>query len=147
MENNLELRKLILNQPEYWMEKINAEIYDELIRYKKSNNLKKQDLAKQLDISPSRLSQILSDEDYNYNLETLFKIIIKLGKFPVMNFENQDSYILKEEKEHQQKYAEHEFSLADLMAFKPIKFPRGRRKVIQMNSNQSNVYQPELKQA
>lgn len=75
-------RKDILNEPSYWVEDLNGKIYDALIRYKETNNLKQKDLAKLLDITPGRVSQILNSGDINFSYEKMVSIILKLGYFP-----------------------------------------------------------------
>lgn len=96
MENRKEFRKKILNQPEYWIEKLNMDLYDALIEYKEANKISKGDLANYLGISAGRLSQILNDGDSNFNTSTLFSILLKIDKFPLVNFIGKDIFINEE---------------------------------------------------
>jgi len=75
-------RKEILNQPGYWVEDLNGKIYDAIVRYMVKNNLKQKDLAKLLEITPGRVSQILNSGDINFSYEKMVSIILKLGYYP-----------------------------------------------------------------
>ena len=56
-------RKKLLNQASYWKEGINGYLYNAILTYMQKHNMKQKDLAKHLEISPGRLSQILNDTE------------------------------------------------------------------------------------
>src|SRR5690554_5682255 len=91
-------RKRILDEPTYWIEKINGLLYDAIVNYMEANNLKRKDLAEYLNISRGRVSQILNNGESNFSLETLIKIVLKLYKFMVVDFEDKEAFLLKEKK-------------------------------------------------
>ncbi len=88
MKNKLAIQEKILNQPSYWTEGINGILYDAILTYKQENNLNQTQLAKHLSISKGRVSQILNEGAVSFSLEKIIKISLKIGKFPVFNFEN-----------------------------------------------------------
>jgi predicted XRE-type DNA-binding protein len=83
----------ILNQPSYWVEKVNASIYNSIIEFMEENKMKKKDLAVHLGISKGRVSQILNDGNINFSIEKVIQIALKVGVFPDFNFENKDAYL------------------------------------------------------
>lgn len=110
MTNNSSNREQILNQPAYWVENINAFLYDAIVGYMEDNNLNQKQLAKHLDLSTGRVSQILNDGEINYSIEKIVEIALKVGKFPNFKFENKEAYLAKEKKEVLKKYTEFIFS-------------------------------------
>ena len=97
MENRADIRKSILNESSYWIEKLNIDLYDALIIYQEKNHLSKGELASYLGISKGRLSQILNSGNSNFNTSTLVAILLKLGKYPHIEFIDQATFLEKEE--------------------------------------------------
>lgn len=132
MENNLDIRKSILDQPSYWTEKLNMDLYDALITYQESHKLKKGDLAKYLGISASRLSQILNDGESNFTTSTLFSILIKLDQYPKFEFVQKAKFLQNErEAKDLRKPIIIELNLND--QFFPTKKRAGRPKIIHLS--------------
>ena len=50
-------------------------------------------LAEHLGISKGRVSQFLNEGDINFSLEKIIEISLKIGKFPVFNFEDKEEYL------------------------------------------------------
>lgn len=134
MENRTDIRKSILNEPSYWIEKLNIDLYDALITYQEKNNLKKGELASYLGISSGRLSQILNDGDSNFNTATLFSILLKLGKYPQVEFVDQEVALLLEEKIREDKKCI-VIELNNTDRFYQPKSKAGRPKIIQLSPN------------
>ncbi|MGV8090353.1 MAG: helix-turn-helix domain-containing protein [Mangrovibacterium sp.] len=97
MSGNKNIRERILNQPSYWVEKINGHLYDAIVSFMEKHNMKQKDLAIYLDISPGRVSQILNNGDINFSLDKIIQIAIKIDKFPVFEFEDKSAYLKKVE--------------------------------------------------
>ena len=95
MKNKTDLQEKILNQPSYWVEGINGILYDAILTYMEENNLNQTKLAEHLGISKGRVSQILNEGDINFSLEKIIEIALKIGKFPVFNFEDKEEYMNK----------------------------------------------------
>jgi len=121
MTNNSSNREQILNQPAYWVENINAFLYDAIVGYMEDNNLNQKQLAKHLDLSTGRVSQILNDGEINYSIEKIVEIALKVGKFPNFKFENKEAYLAKEKKELEKKHTEYQFYLVYNNTFKESK--------------------------
>lgn len=85
----------ILNQPSYWVEKVNATIFNAIIDFMEENNMKNKDLAEHLGISKGRVSQILNEGDINFSIEKVIQIALKVGVYPEINFEKKEAYIDK----------------------------------------------------
>ena len=81
MKSN-DLQKRILEQPDYWIEGINADLYDAIVNFMEDNDMKQKDLAAHLEISTGRVSQILNDGNINFSIEKIIQIALKIGKFP-----------------------------------------------------------------
>lgn len=81
----------ILSQTGYWIEAVNGILYEAVIGYMENNNLNRTRMAEHLGISKGRLSQILNDGNINFSLEKIIEIAIKVGKYPVLTFQNIES--------------------------------------------------------
>lgn len=93
MNVNKNIREKILNQPSYWVEGINGYLYEAILTYMEENNMKRKDLAKHLDISPGRVSQILNDGEINFSIDKIIQIALKIGKFPDFKLQDKETYL------------------------------------------------------
>lgn len=91
------MRDKIISQPGYWVEQINGVLYDAIIDYMETHNMKRKDLAKHLGISKGRVSQIINDGEINFRLEKIIEISLKLGMVPHFNLEDKKEFLDKEE--------------------------------------------------
>ncbi len=96
MKENNRYREKMLANPTYWVEGINGLLYDAIVNYMEKNQMKRKDLARHLNISTGRISQILNDGDINFSLEKIIEIAIKVDKFPNFSFEDKEAYFEKE---------------------------------------------------
>ena len=83
-------REQIRDQPSYWIEKINGELYESMMNFMDSHNMNQKDLAEHLGISAGRMSQIINEGDINFSLEKIIRIALKLGKIPSFNFKDKE---------------------------------------------------------
>lgn len=100
MERNKSVRSAreeILNHPSYWVEFVNAHLYDAIINFMDANSMKQADLAKHLGVSPGRISQILNTGDMNFSIDKIVDIALKVDQFPVFKFESKTVYLKNEE--------------------------------------------------
>lgn len=88
----------ILNQPSYWVEGVNGSLYNAVLSYMEANDLNRTKLASHLGISKGRVSQILNDGEINFSLEKMIEIALKVGKYPVLEFQDKQAYLEKESK-------------------------------------------------
>ncbi len=91
----MSLRRLrMLKRPGYWVEEMNGQLYSAIVSYMGEKGLNQSELAKHLNISKGRVSQILNNGGINYSMEKLVEIAIKVGKFPrfelhdILEYEN-----------------------------------------------------------
>lgn len=103
MKNQNNIREKLLNTPTYWVEGINGLIYDAVVTYMEKHNMKRKDLAKHLDVSNGRVSQLLNDGDINFSLEKLIEIALKVDKYPNFLFEDKEEFIAREKRLKDQK--------------------------------------------
>lgn len=100
--NNVER---ILNESSYWVEGINGIVYDTIIKYMEDNNITKQsEIAKLLEVSASRVSQILNDGNINFSIEKIIELALKLDKFPVFEFIDKKNYLESLSNDHSIKF-------------------------------------------
>lgn len=96
MKNN-DLQKRILEQPDYWIEGINADLYDAILNFMDTNNMKQKDLASYLEISTGRVSQILNDGNINFSIDKIIRIALKIGLFPSFKFIDKKEFLEKKQ--------------------------------------------------
>jgi len=96
MKNNNKYREKILNSPAYWVEGINGLLYDAILTYMEKHDMKRKDLAKHLDVSKGRISQILNSGEINFSLEKIIEIALKVDKYPNFLFEDKSLFLEKE---------------------------------------------------
>lgn len=82
-----QIRENILNDPGYWVEEINGQLYDAIVRFMEDNNMTRSDLAKHLNLSKGRISQILNDGEINFSLEKIVSLLLKVDRYPIIRFE------------------------------------------------------------
>lgn len=87
----------IISQPGYWVEQINGILYDAIMDYMKTHNMKRKDLAKYLGLSKGRVSQIINDGEINFRLEKIIEISLKLGMVSHITPEDKSDFLAKEE--------------------------------------------------
>lgn len=92
------IREKILNQSSYWVEGVNGSLYNAVLSYMEANNLNRTQLACLLGISKGRVSQILNDGEINFSLQKIIEIALKVGKYPVFEFQDKEAFLEKESK-------------------------------------------------
>jgi len=80
-------RAEILSTPEYWFQDAQLAFYEQVNDYLESEKTTKTELAKRLNVSKGRVSQILNGE-YNYSLKKLIEICLSIGLVPQINYTN-----------------------------------------------------------
>lgn len=96
MSNKNNIRKEILNTPDYWVEGINNFLFDAIVTFMEDNNMNRTKLAEHLNVSKGRISQILNDGETNFSIEKLVEISLKIGKFPDFKLIDKEIYLAKE---------------------------------------------------
>ncbi len=101
MSNKQTRRERILDHPSYWVEAVNGHLYNALVKFMDENDMNQTALAKHLDISTGRVSQILNGVNTNFSIEKLFETTLKLGMYPVVDFEEKNVFLEKERKQRE----------------------------------------------
>ena len=110
-------RERILDQPSYWVEAVNGYLYEALVKFMDENDMNQTQLAKYLDISPGRVSQILNGVNTNFTIENLFDTTIKLGMYPKVDFVEKHAFL---ENERQQRECRDVFMAFELDTFTSV---------------------------
>jgi transcriptional regulator with XRE-family HTH domain len=87
-------RNNLINSKEYWMAKIQMELFAEVEQYLSDNNMNRAQFAEKLGVSKGYVSQILNG-DFNHSVSKLIELSLAIGKVPVINFENISKYTLE----------------------------------------------------
>ena len=85
-------RKELLKSKEFWIVKIQNQLYEELEKYLRENNVSKTELDNKMGVSKGYISQILNG-DFDHKLSKLIEIIMVMDKVPILNLENIDDCI------------------------------------------------------
>lgn len=89
-------RKELVETPEYWMEKIQNEIFRAVYDYMEQNDFNQSRLAQDFGVSKGYISQILNG-NFNFSLKKLIGLSLALGLAPALNFEKLADFHLKDE--------------------------------------------------
>ena len=79
-------REELLNMPEYWVAQIQTEIYRCADQFMEERHMNRTQFAEYLGVSKGYVTQLLSG-DYNYSLEKLVELSLKIGYVPQVSFE------------------------------------------------------------
>lgn len=80
-------RAELLNAPEYWMVQIQTEIYRCAEEFMRNHHMNRTQFAQYLGVSKGYITQLLNG-DYNYSLEKLVELSLKMGMVPKVEFED-----------------------------------------------------------
>lgn len=84
-------KERILNRPNYLLKRYQNEIFRQLKEYKDKHTLTQSDLAKELGVSSSYISQILNGQ-FNFTLKKLIELALLVGKVPIIEFVDKSDY-------------------------------------------------------
>ena len=90
------MRKYIelIKSPEYWHEKFQNELYRQLKDFMDKTGKSQNDIAKDLKVSKSYISQILNGK-FNFTLKKLIDLTLYVGKIPDFEFSLPEKYLTK----------------------------------------------------
>ena len=71
-------RQELLKSPAYWEQQAQLEIYQHALEFMQTHRMNRTQFAEYLGVSKSYVTQLLSG-DYNYSLEKLIDLSIKIG--------------------------------------------------------------------
>jgi transcriptional regulator with XRE-family HTH domain len=84
-------RNDLVSSKEYWMVKIQTELFAELEKYLTDNNMTRTQFAEKLGVTKGYVSQILNG-DFNHSMAKLIELSLAMGKVPVFHFEDVDKF-------------------------------------------------------
>lgn len=90
-------RKELLSSKEYWIAKIQIDLYNQVTNYLESNNINRSELAKRLGVTRGYVSQVLNGES-NHRISKLVELSLAIGVVPDIKFKNMAEYLETDEK-------------------------------------------------
>ena len=75
----------IIKSPDYWLTKIQNELFRELTDYMKRNSINQNDIAKKLNVSRGYINQVLNG-NFNFTLKKLIELSLAMDKTPSVTF-------------------------------------------------------------
>lgn len=85
-------REELLKSKEYWIFKIQNDLFGFMESYMKENKLNRTELASKLNVTKGYVSQIFNGE-FDHKISKLVDLSLSCGKVPVITFLDLDKYI------------------------------------------------------
>ena len=77
--------KELIETPEYWITRIQLDLYTQLQNYMKENGLNRTQLAEKLGVTKGYVTQILNG-DFDHRLSKMVELSLAVGLIPKMEF-------------------------------------------------------------
>ena len=90
-------RKQLLNSKEYWLSKIQLDLFNQVFNYLENNNMNRSELAKKLGVTKGYISQVLNG-DSDHRISKIVELSLAIGVVPDIGFKNLDEYIEADKK-------------------------------------------------
>ncbi|RZK34389.1 MAG: XRE family transcriptional regulator [Hymenobacter sp.] len=84
-------RDELLNSREYWIAKIQLDLFGQLDKYMLENNISRTQLAEKLGVTKGYVSQILNG-DFDHKVSKLVDLALVMGKVPEITYISLDKY-------------------------------------------------------
>jgi transcriptional regulator with XRE-family HTH domain len=84
-------RKELLKSREYWIVKVQIDLFNLIENYRVANHLTKTQIAEKLGVTKGYVTQILNG-DFDHKVSKLVDLALAFGKVPVLNFEDYEQY-------------------------------------------------------
>ncbi len=85
-------RDELLKSREYWITKIQIDLFNQIEQYMKTHGLNRTQLAQQLGVSKGYITQVLNG-DYDHRISKLVELSLAIGMVPEIQFKSTDEYI------------------------------------------------------
>lgn len=85
-------RKELLSSKEYWLSKIQIELFNQVSDYLERNKMKRSELAKKLGVTKGYISQVLNG-DSDHRISKVIELSLAIGLIPEIKFKNLEEYI------------------------------------------------------
>lgn len=89
-------RKELLKSAEYWLVKIQNDLYNLIENYRKEKKLKKTELADELGVTKGYVSQILKG-DFDHKVSKLVDLSLAFNKVPIISYVDIEEYLKNDE--------------------------------------------------
>lgn len=134
-------RRELISSKEYWLSKIQIELFNQVSDYLEKNNMKRSELAKKLGVTKGYISQVLNG-DADHRISKVIELSLAIGLIPEIKFKDLGEYIntdanCKDKDEHE--FIESVQSLQErgFMAFKKGGLYSDELKDIEYSPNKS----------
>lgn len=82
----------LIETPEYWLETIQNELYQQVQNYMKREKINQTQLAQRLGVTKGYISQVLNGH-FNHSLEKLIELSLAIGVVPDIDFKPIKQYL------------------------------------------------------
>lgn len=89
-------RQELYHTKEYWIERIQNDIFRAMLRFKEEEGLNQTQLAQKLGVSKGYISQVLNG-NFNFSISKLVELALAIGVAPKVELEKIDTFINREE--------------------------------------------------
>lgn len=84
-------RDELINSREYWIAKIQLDLFNQLEKYMADNTISRTQLAEKLGVTKGYVSQILNG-DFDHKISKLVDLSLAMGKVPEISYTNVTAY-------------------------------------------------------
>ena len=88
-------REELIQSKEYWITKIQIDLFNEVEAYMKANNLTRTQFAEKLGVSKGYISQILNGEA-DHRISKLVELALSIGLVPSVSFEKMEDVMRRD---------------------------------------------------
>lgn len=85
-------REELITSREYWITKIQLDLFSQLKSYMHANNLSQSQLAEQLGVTKGYISQVLNG-DFDHRISKLVDLALAIGYVPVITYEKPEKFV------------------------------------------------------
>ena len=88
-------RSELLSSPEFWMTKIQNELFNQIMKFMEDEGINKTQLAKRLGFSKGYITQVLNG-DFDHRISKLVKMSLAIGLVPKVEWSNLENIIISD---------------------------------------------------
>ena len=89
-------RKELLSSKEYWLSKIQIDLFNQVSSYLETNNINRSELAKRLGVTKGYISQVLNG-DSDHRISKMVELSLAIGLIPDIRFRPLEEYLKTDE--------------------------------------------------
>lgn len=90
-------RKQLISSKEYWLSKIQIDLFNQVAIYLEENNMNRSELAQKLGVTKGYISQILNG-DSDHRISKMVELSLAIGLIPDIRFRDMEEYLKTDEK-------------------------------------------------